>query len=323
MEFKRFGNTGLTVSRMCLGTGTFGAKTDEAEAGRMIDRAEEAGVNFLDTADIYPPGGASGSSEEILGRLLKGRRERFVVSTKAGHKIGPSAWDQGTSRKHLLDAIDASLQRLNTDYIDIYSVHMDDLSTPIDETVEAMDTIVRSGKARYIGVSNFLTYRLAKSLGRQEALKLARYVSVQPRYSLLFREVERELFPLAQEENVAVFSYNPLAGGLLSGRYKFEETPDSGRFAAGSMYSARYWREKEFETVKKVSTVAESVGKPIATVSIAWILANPTITSVILGASNTDQLGDTIAAVDASLDPEIKQKLDDLSVEYRRGDAGK
>ena len=176
MQFTNFGLTGLTVSRMILGTGTFGKQTHEQEAHRMLDMAGEAGINFIDTADIYPPGAEAGGAEFIAGRWLRNKRAGFILATKGGGKVGPAAWDAGSSRKHLLDAIDASLRRLNTDYVDLYQLHMDDPATPIDEMAEAMDTIVSSGRARYIGVSNFLAYRLAKALGRQDTLKLARFV---------------------------------------------------------------------------------------------------------------------------------------------------
>ena len=328
MEFAKFGRTGLTVSRMCLGTGTFGKQTDEAEAHRMLDEVAEAGVNFVDTADMYPPGAEVGTSESITGRWLSNKRGQFVLATKGGGRMGPAAWDQGNSRKHLLDAVDASLRRLNTDYVDLYQLHMDDSATPLDEMVEAMDAIVRSGKARYIGVSNFLAYRLARALGLQEALKLNRFVSAQPRYNLLFREVERELFPLAQEAGIAVIPYNPLAGGLLSGRYKHSDAPEKGRFSAelggfGKLYHARYWHEREFESVGNVHEIAEQQKTPITTLSVAWVLANPAITSVILGASRLEQLTDTLAAADYKLDSAVKAKLDEVSVEYRRGDSGK
>jgi 1-deoxyxylulose-5-phosphate synthase len=328
MELTKFGRTGLTVSRMCLGTGTFGKQTDEVEAHRMLDKVAEAGVNFIDTADIYPPGAEVGSSEIITGRWLSKKRSQFILTTKGGGRMGPAPWDQGNSRKHLLDAIDASLRRLNTDYVDLYQLHMDDAGTPLDEMVEAMDAIVRSGNARYIGVSNFLAYRLAKALGLQDMLKLARFVSVQPRYNLLFREVERELFPLAQEDGIAVIAFNPLAGGLLSGRYKHSDMPEKGRFSAelggfGKLYQARYWHEREFESVGEVQEIAEQRKTPMTTLSVAWVLANPAITSVILGASRLEQLTDTLAAADYQLDNEVKAKLDEVSIEYRRGDAGK
>jgi 1-deoxyxylulose-5-phosphate synthase len=299
VEFTKFGRTGITLSRLCLGTGTFGKQTDEAEAHRMLDKAAEAGVNFIDTADIYPPGAEVGSSEIIVGRWLSSKRGQFVLATKGGGRMGPASWDQGNSRKHLLD-----------------------------EMVEAMDAIVRLGKARYIGVSNFLAYRLARALGLQDILKLTRFVSTQPRYNLLFREVERELFPLAQEDGIAVIPYNPLAGGLLSGRYKHSDTPQNGRFSAelggfGKLYHARYWHEREFESVGKVQEIADQQKTPITTLSVAWVLANPAIASVILGASRLDQLTDTLAAADYKLDSAVKTRLDEVSIEYRRGDAGK
>jgi aryl-alcohol dehydrogenase-like predicted oxidoreductase len=328
MQFTKFGQSGLTVSRMILGTGTFGKQTDEAEAHQMLDRAADAGINFVDTADIYPPGAKAGTSELITGRWLSNKRSRFILATKGGGKMGPADWDAGNSRKHILDAVDASLRRLKTDYVDLYQLHADDPATPLDETVEAMDTIVRSGKSRYIGVSNFLAYRLARAFGRQDALKLTRFASVQPRYNLLFREPERELFPLSQEAGLAVIPYNPLAGGLLSGRYKHSDTPAQGRFSAelggfGKLYQARYWHEREFETIGKIQEIAKQQGMPMATLSVAWILANPAVTSVILGASRVEQLTDTLAAADYKLDGAVKAKLDEVSVEYRRGDAGK
>lgn len=294
----------------------------------MLDMAAEAGINFIDTADVYPPGAEAGGAEFIAGRWLRNKRAGFILATKGGGKMGPAAWDAGSSRKHLLDAIDASLRRLNTDYIDLYQLHMDDPATPIDEMAEAMDTIVSSGRARYIGVSNFLAYRLAKALGRQDTLKLTRFVSAQPRYNLLFREVERELFPLAQEEGLAVIPFNPLAGGLLSGKYKLGDVPEKGRFSAelggfGQAYHARYWHEREFEVVASVQDIAEQHGMPIATLSVAWVLAHPGITSVILGASRVEQLTDTLAAADFTLDSTLKTRLDEVSIEFRRGDAGK
>src|SRR3984957_2408118 len=204
----------------------------------------------------------------------------------------------------------------------------DDPATPIDETVEALDTIVRAGKARYIGVSNFFAYRLAKAVGRQETLKLTRFVSAQPRYNLLFREIERDLLPLAQDDGIAVISFNPLAGGLLSGKYKHSDTPEKGRFSAelggfGKLYHSRYWHEREFETVGQVQEIAEQQGTTMAPLSVAWVLANPAITSVILGASRLDQLTDTLAAADYTLGGSVKAQLGEVSEEYRRGDTGK
>jgi len=330
VKFAKFSSTGLSVSRLCLGTGTFGNQADEAMSFEIFDRAADAGVNFIDTADCYPMSGANyslvGRSEEITGRWLKGKRNRFIVGTKGGVPIGPASWDQGSSKKHLLEAIDASLRRLGTDYVDLYQIHQDDPETPLDESLAALDQIVRSGKARYVGVSNFLAYRLARATGRADALKLTRPVSIQPRYNLLFREIERELLPLAQEERLAVIPFNPLAGGLLSGRYRDRSSPDKGRFSAelgqfGAMYQVRYWHDREFETIGRLQGVAAKHGMTLPTMSVAWMLANPSITSVILGASQSEQLVDTLAAADLTLDPALKGQLDDLTVEYRRGDS--
>ncbi|PXW22908.1 aldo/keto reductase [Paraburkholderia caballeronis] len=331
MQYRKFGNTGLSVSRLCLGTMTFGLQTDEDVSRQILDKATDAGVNFIDTADVYPLGGSeehAGRTEEIVGRWLKGRRDRFIVATKACGKVGPSPWDQGASRKHLLDAIDASLRRLGTDYVDLYQLHSDDRETPLDETLEALDTIVRSGKARYIGVSNYLAYRLARALGRADVLRTARFVSVQPRYNLLFRQIERELLPLAAEEQLAVIPYNPLAGGLLTGKYRHDAAPSEGRFTgsvgkAGSMYQDRYWHDREFATIDKLRGIVEAAGQPLITTSIAWVLANPTITSVLIGASRPDQLDASLAAAGFVLAPELKTQLDEATVEYRWGDAAR
>ncbi|MES2205914.1 MAG: aldo/keto reductase [Pseudomonadota bacterium] len=323
----RFGNTGLTVSRLALGTMTFGLQTDEKTSHAILDKATEAGINFLDTANVYPLGGAldtKGRTEEILGRWLKGKREQFVIATKAVGKVGPNPWDQGASRKHLLEAVEASLRRLGTDYIDVYQLHSDDTSTPLDETLEALDSIVRSGKARYIGVSNFLAYRLARALGRSDVRKLMRIVSVQPRYNLLFREVERELLPLAQEEGLAVIPYNPLAGGLLTGKHAFGKLPEGTRFtlgSAGERYQERYWREREFETVAALKAASDEAGVSLTTAALAWVLANPVITSALIGASNPHQLNDTLAIANFKLDDSLKQRFDDITADYRRGDA--
>jgi aryl-alcohol dehydrogenase-like predicted oxidoreductase len=329
VQYHKFGSTGLTVSRLCLGTMTFGLQTEEDASRSIMDKAADAGVNFIDTANVYPLGGTesvAGRTEEIVGRWLKGKRDRYILATKAVGKMGPSAWDQGASRKHLLDAIDASLKRLNTDYVDLYQLHSDDRETPLDETLEALDTIVRHGKARYIGVSNFLAYRLARALGRSDALRLSRFISVQPRYNLLFRQIERELLPLATEEQLAVIPYNPLAGGLLTGKHRHDAAPSEGRFTAtvgkaGEMYTQRYWHEREFQTIEKLKAIAAETGETLAKTSLAWVLANPAVTSAIIGASRAEQLTDTLAAIDLVLDPEVKAKLDEATVEYRWGDA--
>ena len=294
----RLGNTGLPISRLVLGTMTFGLQTDEQTSHRILDIASDAGVTTLDTADVYPLGGV----------------------------IGPAAWDRGASRKHLLDGIDASLRRLGTDYVDLYQLHSDDPHTPLDETALALDTIVRSGKARYVGVSNFLSYRLARLIGRAETRNLVRVVSVQPRYSLLFREIERELLPLAQDEGLAVIPYNPLAGGLLTGKHKPGAPTPGTRFTLGTAaerYQDRYWNEQAFATVESLKAVASDAGIPLTTLAVAWVLANPAITAPIIGASRPEQLAEVLAAIPVRLEPALKLRLDELTAAYRRGDAGR
>jgi aryl-alcohol dehydrogenase (NADP+) len=330
MQHVRFGRTGLQVSRLCLGTMTFGLQCDEATSFGILDAAAEAGITFLDTADVYPLGGTpetAGRTEEIVGKWLRGRREQFIVATKCSGKMGLAAWQQGTSRKHVLSAIDASLKRLGTDYVDLYQVHLYDPVTPTDETLEAFDAVVRSGKARYIGCSNYHAFRVARALGRSEALGLARFISVQPRYNLLFRQIERELLPLCQEEGLAVMPYNPLAGGLLTGKHKRSAPPPQGsRFTlgtAGSMYSERYWKDREFDAVEAVVKLAAENGIEVTTLAVAWVLANPAVTTPIVGASKASQIKANAAAVELKLDPALKEKLDQLTHEFRMGDAAR
>jgi aryl-alcohol dehydrogenase (NADP+) len=309
---------------------TFGLQIDEPASVSVLDRAADGGVTFLDTADAYPLGGGvelAGTTEEILGRWLKGRRHQFVVATKVFGRTGPQPWDAGNSRRHIMDAIDASLRRLGTDYIDLYQLHGDDPETPIDETLRALDDVVRSGKVRYIGCSNFLAYRIARALGRSETLGLARFDSVQPRYNLLFREFERELFPLCLEEGIGVIPYNPLAGGMLSGKHARGQSPAEGtRFTisnAGAMYQERYWHQREFDAVEAFQQIAKRAGLKPATLAVAWVLAQPAVTAPILGASRPDQLDDTLAAVDVKLEDDMLHELDELTREFRRGDAAR
>jgi len=324
----RFGRTGLTVSRLTLGTMTFGLQCDEPTSCRILDAAAEGGITLIDTADVYPLGGTLehvGRTEEIVGRWLRGRRGAFLVATKGAGAMGPQPWDKGNSRKHLLDAVDASLKRLGTDYVDLYQIHHDDADTPLEETMEALDTIVRTGRARYVGASNLLAWRVATALGRSDARGLVRLASLQPRYNLLFREMERELLPLALAEGLAVIPYNPLAGGLLTGKHQGTKAPEAGtRFTvgnAGALYQQRYWHEREFRTIEEIRRLVAQAGLSLTQVAIAWVLAHPAITSAIVGASRPEQLADAFAGANLSLDPALKAKLDEITAEYRHGDA--
>jgi 1-deoxyxylulose-5-phosphate synthase len=328
MEHARLGRTGLQVSRLCLGTMTFGLQSDEETADAILDRAAEGGIDFLDTSDAYPLGGdlsTRGVTEEILGRWLHGKRDRFIVATKCFAPTGPAPFDAGNSRKHILAAVDASLRRLQTDYIDLYQLHGYDQATPIDETLGALDDLVRQGKVRYTGCSNFLTYQLVRAVGRSETLRLARFDSVQPRYNLLFRQIEREMLPFCHEEGVGVIPYNPIAGGLLSGKHSRSAPPGEGtRFTLGnaaSNYQDRYWHDREFDTVDALRTLAGQAGVNLVTLSVAWVLANEAVTAPIIGASRPGQLDASLAAAEFVLDDDLKARLDDLTHEYRMGDA--
>jgi aryl-alcohol dehydrogenase (NADP+) len=330
MQYTRLGRTGLQVSRLCLGTMTFGLQCDEKTSVAIMDKAFGDGVTFFDTADVYPLGGTGetvGRTEEIVGRWLQGRRERVVLATKCFGRSGPARWDQGNSRKHILDAVDASLRRLNTDYIDLYQLHGPDAETPIDETLRALEDVVRSGKVRYVGCSNFLAYQVARAIGRSEAMGVVRFDSVQPRYNLLFREIERELLPLCREDGVGVIPYNPIAGGLLSGKHNRDAGPEEGsRFTLGTAaerYQDRYWHEGMFETVEQLRPIARDAGMTLPQMAVAWVLANPAITAPIIGASRPEQLEDTIKAAASPLDAATKQTLDALTEQYRRGDSAR
>ncbi len=327
MHHVGFGRTGLRVSQLCLGTMTFGGQCDEDTSRAILDHAFDSGITFVDTADMYPNAGDEttvGRTEEIIGRWLVGRRQEVILATKCFAPMSARPWDTGGSRKHILDAVDASLRRLGTDYIDLYQLHMDDRRTPLDETLAAFDDVVRAGKVRYVGCSNYLAWRLAKALGRSAANGWCRYESVQPRYNLLFREFERELFPLCEEEELAVIPYNPLAGGLLTGKHA-RGTPDAAtRFGFGSAaerYQDRYWHDEMFDTVDEIVSLADEASITPARLAVGWILAQPFVTAPIVGATRPDQLDDAVAAVDKGLDADLVERLDELTTRYRYGDA--
>ena len=330
MKYTRLGRTGLQVSRLCLGTMTFGLQCDQKTSIAIMDKAFDGGVTFFDTADVYPLGGTGetvGRTEEFVGGWLKGRRDRIILATKCFGRNGPARWDQGNSRKHILDAVEGSLRRLGTDYIDLYQLHGPDSETPIDETLRALEDVVRSGKVRYVGCSNFMAYQVARAIGRSEAMGVVRFDSVQPRYNMLFREIERELLPLCAEEGIGVIPYNPIAGGLLSGKHNREAGPEEGsRFTLGTAaerYQDRYWHEGMFETVEQLRPIAREAGMALPQMAVAWVMANPAITAPIIGASRPEQLDDTMKAAETPMDADLKKRLDDLTANYRKGDAAR
>jgi 1-deoxyxylulose-5-phosphate synthase len=327
MRHVRLGRTGLHVSRLCLGTMTFGLQCDEPTSFAILDHAARAGITFLDTSDVYPLGGSLetvGRTEEVLGRWLAGRRDDFVIATKCFGAMSARPWDRGHSRKHILHAIEGSLRRLRVDYVDLYQLHHPDPSTPIDETLRALDDVVRAGKARYVGCSNFHAYQVARALGRSEMQGLVRFDSVQPRYNLLFRQIERELLPLCQEEGIGVIPYNPLAGGFLSGKHRRETGPAAGtRFTLGNAaqrYQERYWHEREFATLDALRPLAAEAGMSLVQMALAWVMAHPAISAPIIGASRPEQIDDVLPALDKGIDPGLKARLDELTIEYRWGD---
>lgn len=323
VKVKRLGRTGLKVTEVCLGTMTFGYQCDAQASFKILDTAAELGINFIDTADVYPVPVSletAGSTEEIIGKWLQGKRDDFVLATKCRMQMGPRPNDIGLSRKHILSAIDASLRRLQTDYVDLYQVHAPDPETPIDETLSALDSIVRSGKARYAGCSNFQAWQLAKALWASDRLGLARFDSVQPRYNLLFREIEHDLFPLCLDQGVGMIVYNPLAGGFLTGKHRAGAPPaENTRFAvAGGLYLDRYWNDASFQAVERLREFFTRRGKSLTHAAIAWVLKQPAVTSAIVGATSADQLRDSLGGIDVALDQQESDECDRIWYELPR-----
>ena len=321
MKRRQLGHSGLEVPVLCLGTMTFGLQVDRAGSNAILDAAFDAGLTFLDTADAYPLGGTLetvGRTEEILGEWMqeRGNRDRIQLATKcwAPMRRGPNGW--GLSRQHIVESVDASLRRLRTDWIDLYQAHAFDPRTPIDETLRAFDDLVRAGKVRYVGCSNYPTWRLGRALASAERLGIAGYASVQPRYNLLYREIETELLPLCRAEGLGVLVYNPLAGGFLSGKYRPGEEPREGtRFTLGTAaerYRERYWQRAQFEAVETLRKAAESRGFELVSLAVAWVLAQRGVTSAIVGASRPDQLSASLASSDLELDAELLEICDGL-----------
>lgn len=317
MKIRRMGRTGLKVTEICLGTMTFGHQCDEKTSFAIMDRAAEKGVTFIDTADVYPvppSNETAGRTEEIVGKWLEKKRERFVLATKCRMRVGPGPNDEGLSRKHILKACEDSLRRLRTDHIDLYQTHSYDPETPQEETLDALDRLVRDGKVRYVGCSNYPAWHLALGLGISAARGLARFDCVQPRYNLLYREIESEMLPLCRDQGLGVIAYNPLAGGFLSGKYKVagEQPPEGTRFTlgkTGDLYRDRYWQQSQFEAVEELRRFFAPRGKSLVQVAVGWVLQQPGITSAIVGASKPEQLDDSLRATELTLDAEEKEAV--------------
>ena len=316
MDYVNLGTAGLKVSRLCLGTMTYGSKRwrewvlEEEESRPFIRRALELGINFFDTADMY----SLGVSEEILGRALREfgpPRDRVAIATKLFNAMSDDPNDRGLSRKHVHHAIDNSLRRLGTDYIDLYQIHRFDYSTPIEETLRALDDAVRAGKVLYIGASSMFAWQFAKMLFTSDRLGLARFVTMQNHYNLIYREEEREMIPLCQAEGIGLIPWSPLARGFLAGNRRKEDYGETVRAKTDDYAKMLYYQESDFKVVDRVAEIARKRGIPNARVALAWLLSRPGVTAPIIGASRMQHLDDAVAAMSVKLDAEEMKALDE------------
>ncbi len=312
MEYRKLGRSGLVVSELCLGTMTFGREADREESLKMVDSFLGQGGNFIDTADVYNRGVA----EEIVGEAIQNRRSEVVLATKVRMKVGPHPNDVGYSRRRIMEGVEASLRRLKTDYIDLYQLHVWDHITPIEETLRTLDDLVSSGKVRYIGCSNFLAWQMMKALGISDFRNFVRFISIQPQYSLVNREMDREVIPLCLEEEVGILPWAPLGGGFLTGKYEPGDTPSFGRFSMG--FTGEYdWENKalrkNFEILDKVKSIAAANQKTPAQVALNWLLEREGVTSPIFGASTMEQLEENMGSVGWRLSQEHWNELHETS----------
>jgi aryl-alcohol dehydrogenase-like predicted oxidoreductase len=320
MRHRPLGRTGLFVSELCLGTMTFGGtegmwgtigKLQQSEAERLIGQSLDAGINFIDTADVY----AGGMSEQITGQALKNlkiAREDVVIATKVFSETGKGPNDRGATRGHILDGVKASLKRLQLDHIDLYQIHGFDPATPIEETVRAMDQLVRQGHVRYVGVSNWAAWQIVKALGIAERLGLARLESLQAYYTVAGRDLERELIPMLRSEGVGLMVWSPLAGGLLSGKYGREQQAEAGSRRISFDFPPVN-KERAWDCVDVMRPIAQAHGVSVAQVALSWLLHQPQVTSVIVGAKRPEQLADNIGATQVSLTPAELDQIDQAS----------
>jgi aryl-alcohol dehydrogenase-like predicted oxidoreductase len=320
MQYKTLGNTGLLVSRLCLGTMTFGSGSgiykaigavDQAGADELVKASLDEGINFFDTADVY----SEGESESTLGQSFKNlntSRKDIVLATKVYSRVGPGRNDVGASRGHIMDAVEASLRRLQTDYIDLYQIHANDYLTPLEETLGALDTLVKHGKVRYIGISNWQAWKIAKALGISDLKNLARFDTLQAYYSIAGRDLERELVPFLEAEKMGLLVWSPLAGGLLSGKFSRENQKPGGTRRSEFDFPV-VDKERTWEILEAMAPIAKAHDCSPARISLAWLLAKPVVTSVILGAKRLDQLQDNLAAVELKLSHDEIELLDVVS----------
>ena len=323
MEYRRLGQTNLKVSALCLGTMQFGWTADEPSAKRVLSAACDAGVNFIDTADIYSRwanGNPGGVAEQIVGGWLQEKgsgRDRLIIATKVRGNMGGGPEDEGLSRSHILKSVENSLRRLQTDYLDLYQAHWPDEKTPIEDSLRAFDDLLKQGKVRYIGASNYTAWELMQALWSSDRSGLARYDSLQPHYNLVHREeFERELAAVCKTYSIGVIPYSPLAGGFLTGKYRRNLVPNSAR-AGGAK---RYFKESNWSLLDQMEKLARAKGASVSQVALAWLLSDPLITSPIIGANSPEQLKDNLGALEMRLTPEEKSALDQATAWKEEGD---
>ena len=308
--YKNLGKTGVKISELCLGTMIFGQQVDEAAAVKIIDRAVELGINFIDTADVY----TEGRSETIVGKAIKGRREDIVLATKVRGRTAADPNGEGLSRKHIMRNLEASLSRLGTDYIDLYQVHRTDPTTPLKETMSTLSDLVRSGKVRYVGCSNFPAWQLEKALRISEVQGLEGFSTVQPRYNILDRDIERELLPLCVEEGIGVIPYSPLAGGVLTGKYRPDApAPEGSRGQLRPAWISRYLNPRNQAILQELDRISSETKLSPSQIGLAWMMANPAITSPIIGTSSLGQLEENVGVIGRSLSAETLARIGEAS----------
>lgn len=317
MNYKLLGNTGVKVSSLCFGTMSFGGDADEKASADMFYRCREVGINFFDCANVY----AKGRAEEILGKLIADCRNEVIITTKVFAPMSDDINDRGTSRRHIMAAVEASLKRLKTDYIDLYFLHHFDTSTALEESLRALDDLVSQGKVLYTGASNFTAWQVVKALGLSAKEGWVQFKCIQPMYNLVKRQAEVEILPMAQSENIGVISYSPLGGGLLTGKYSSRPQPDSGttsaksRFFESKMYQNRYREDWMYATAQKFAHFARECGFNPAGLAVAWVASHPAITAPILGARNITQLEDSLKALEINMTPELRAEISTFSPE--------
>ena len=310
MKYKPLGRTGVQVSQLCFGTMSFGGDADEATSAAMYKACRNAGINFYDTADQY----SKGASEQILGALMRGHRNELVITTKCFNPTGDDVNARGTSRRHVIRAVEASLKRLQTDRVEVFFLHHYDKRTPLEESIRALEDLVRSGKVLYPAVSNWSAWQTQRAVGLQERHNWARLQLIQPMYSLVKRQAEVELLPMAEANGIGVIPYSPAAAGLLSGKYSGKQgAKAAGRLKANKMYEARYGEKWAFEVADKFVAFCKKKGLHPVSTAVAWVGAHPAITAPIVGARNLDQLRDSLNSVRIEMTPELRAEISALS----------